>query len=78
MLCIYFIMSARRHDKIGHQGGSGLRPRIAPAIWDKINALHLFYHVYKHSSIYQTPVGKPFAYRPVPPLTAGHTAKIPM
>ncbi len=45
MSCVYFIMSAPRHDKIGRQGGSGPRPRIAPAIKDKINALRLFYHI---------------------------------
>ena len=32
MLRIYFIMTAARHDKIGHQGGSVPRTRIAPAI----------------------------------------------
>ena len=37
-------MLTKRHDKIGHQGGSGPRPRIALAIKDIINALHLFYH----------------------------------
>ncbi|EDS10192.1 hypothetical protein ANACOL_02788 [Anaerotruncus colihominis DSM 17241] len=31
-------MSAARHDKIGYQGGSGLCPRIALAIRNKINA----------------------------------------
>ena len=45
MSCVYFIMSAPRHDKIGRQGGSGPRPRIALAIKDKINALRLFYHI---------------------------------
>lgn len=29
---IYFIMTAARHDKIGHQGGSVPRTRIALAI----------------------------------------------
>ena len=43
--CAYFTMSAKRHGKIGHQGGSGLRPRIAPAIKGKMTALRLFYHV---------------------------------
>ena len=38
------LMSAKRHGIIGHHGGSGPRPRIALAIKDRINALHLFYH----------------------------------
>ncbi|RGE66923.1 hypothetical protein DXC40_11825 [Anaerotruncus colihominis] len=38
-------MSAKRRGKIGHQGGSGLRPRIAPAIKGKMTALRLFYHM---------------------------------
>ena len=36
-------MSAKRHDKIGHRGGSGPRPRIALAIEGKIIALRLFF-----------------------------------
>ena len=40
----YLIVSAARHDRIGHQGG-GPRPRIAPAIKNRINATHLFYHI---------------------------------
>ena len=28
----HFIISAKRHDKIGHQGGRGLRPRITLSI----------------------------------------------
>ncbi|EDS11527.1 hypothetical protein ANACOL_01733 [Anaerotruncus colihominis DSM 17241] len=44
MSCIYFIMSAARHDKIGHRAAAG-RARASPWPYgDKINAMHLFYH----------------------------------
>ena len=35
-------MSAVRHDKIGRQGGSGLHPRIALAIEEKIICDYFF------------------------------------
>ena len=47
-------MSAKRRGKIGHQGGSGLRPRIAPAIKGKMTALRLFYHVREAASVSYT------------------------
>ncbi|NBI78410.1 hypothetical protein D3Z39_05915 [Anaerotruncus colihominis] len=45
--CAYYTMSAKRHGIIGHQGGSGLRPRIALAIRRIITALRLLYHKMK-------------------------------
>ncbi|NBI78753.1 hypothetical protein D3Z39_07700 [Anaerotruncus colihominis] len=68
--CGYYTMSAKRHGIIGHWGGSGLRPRIAPAMSRIITALRLLYHV-REAAWYNMPLGRQ---RAAPANRPGHEA----
>ncbi|MEY8439372.1 hypothetical protein [Anaerotruncus colihominis] len=48
---------SKAKGKIGHWGGSGLRPRIALAMKrGKINALRLFYHILSMPAMQDFPI----------------------